>query len=131
MAIINPPMELREKLGDAATDALVVLINQADGNVKEDVITLVEEKFERRLAGESAKTRGEIAALDVKITQVKSDLEVKITQVKSDLEVKITQVKSDLEVKIAQSKSELIRWMFIFWAGQIAVLTGLLFAFFK
>ncbi|MEW5946094.1 MAG: hypothetical protein AB1742_07845 [bacterium] len=91
MAIINPPRELREKLGDAGTDALVALINRADDKVKEDVIVLVEEKFERRLTEEIAKLR----------------------------------------VEIAETKSELIRWMFIFWAGQIVVLTGLLFAFFR
>ncbi|MEW5946093.1 MAG: hypothetical protein AB1742_07840 [bacterium] len=98
MAIINPPRELREKLGDAGTDALVALINRANDKVKEDVIVLVEEKFERRLAEEIAKVRVEIAGL---------------------------------RVEIAETKSELIRWMFIFWAGQIVVLTGLLFAFFK
>jgi hypothetical protein len=32
---------------------------------------------------------------------------------------------------IAQFKSDLVRWMFIFWVGQIGVITGILFAFFK
>lgn len=36
-----------------------------------------------------------------------------------------------LEVKISELKSELIKWMFIFWVGQIGVITGILFAFFK
>ncbi|MEW5946590.1 MAG: hypothetical protein AB1742_10370 [bacterium] len=131
MTIINPPKELREILGDAGTDALVALINRANEKQKEDVLVYVgekfegklavlEEKFERRLAEELAKVRVEIA-----------ELRSEISAVKSDVEVKIAQAKSDLEVKIAQSKTELIRWMFIFWAGQVIVLTGLLFAFFK
>lgn len=91
MAIINPPKVLREKLGDDGVDALVELVNMANDKQKEDVITFVGEKFERRL----------------------------------------TEVKSELEVQIAQTKSEIIRWMFIFWMGQIAVLTGILFAFLK
>ena len=33
--------------------------------------------------------------------------------------------------EIAESKADLIRWMFIFWVGQIGVITGILFAFFK
>ncbi len=36
-----------------------------------------------------------------------------------------------LEVKIEQMKSELIKWMFIFWIGQFASITTVLFLFFK
>jgi len=37
-------------LGDDGDDALVDINNKSDEKTKEDVITLVEEKFERRLA---------------------------------------------------------------------------------
>jgi hypothetical protein len=33
--------------------------------------------------------------------------------------------------EIAEAKADVVRWMFIFWAGQIGVITGILFAFFK
>ncbi|OIO73041.1 MAG: hypothetical protein AUJ85_09020 [Elusimicrobia bacterium CG1_02_37_114] len=36
-----------------------------------------------------------------------------------------------LEIKIEQVKSELIKWMFIFWIGQFASITTVLFLFFK
>lgn len=32
---------------------------------------------------------------------------------------------------IASLKAELIKWMFIFWVGQIGVLTGIIFAMLK
>ncbi|MGR3175947.1 MAG: hypothetical protein ACUZ8N_15325 [Candidatus Scalindua sp.] len=32
---------------------------------------------------------------------------------------------------IANLKSELIKWMFIFWIGQIGILTGIIFAMLK
>ena len=32
-----------------------------------------------------------------------------------------------LEVKISESKSEIIKWMFIFWIGQIAVTLGIVY----
>ena len=35
------------------------------------------------------------------------------------------------ERRLAEVKAHLIRWMFIFWVGQIGVLTGILFAFFR
>lgn len=41
----------------------------------------------------------------------------------------LAKVKGDLEVKIAQSKSEVIKWMFIFWVGQVMVIFGLVLLF--
>lgn len=80
MAVITIPRPLRERLGDEGADALVAVINEASKGQRDDIIALVEEKFERRLA---------------------------------------------------EVKADLIRWMFVFWVGQIGVITGLLFAFFK
>lgn len=91
MAVITIPKVLREKLGEDGADSLVELINKADAGVKEDVLVLVEEKFERRLAEELSK----------------------------------------VNEKISETKAEIIRWMFIFWVGQIGVMIGILFAFFR
>ena len=91
MAVIAIPRPLREKLGDDGADALVVVINEATKNQREDIVTFVEGKFERRLAEEVGKLRQEIAEV----------------------------------------KADIVRWMFIFWVGQIGVITGILFAFFK
>ncbi len=38
---------------------------------------------------------------------------------------------AQLDTKIEQVKAELIKWMFIFWIGQVGVITGILFAFFR
>jgi len=38
---------------------------------------------------------------------------------------------AQLETKIAQSESRIIKWMFIFWVGQLGSLTAILFVFFK
>lgn len=66
------------------------------------MVEIVGEKFERRLAEEIG-----------------------------NVEKKITETKSDLVTLISETKAELIKWMFIFWVGQIAVILGILFAFFK
>jgi len=36
-----------------------------------------------------------------------------------------------LDVKIEKTKAELIRWMFIFWAGQTGIMVGILALFLK
>ena len=41
--------------------------------------------------------------------------------VKQDL----SKLREELKVTIAEGKSEMVRWMFIFWLGQIAVLATL------
>ncbi|MEK6767151.1 MAG: hypothetical protein AABY49_13125 [Planctomycetota bacterium] len=50
MLVITIPKILREKLSEDGADALVEIINKADEQQKEDIISFVEEKFERRLA---------------------------------------------------------------------------------
>lgn len=60
MPVITIPKILREKLSEEGAEALVEIINKADERQKEDVISFVEEKFERRLAEEMEKIRSEI-----------------------------------------------------------------------
>ena len=80
VTVISIPCPLREKLGDDGADALVDLLSKVNDGTRQDIMTIVEEKFERRLAAVEAT---------------------------------------------------LVKWMFIFWVGQIGVITGILFAFFK
>ena len=60
MTVIAIPRILRDKLTDEGADALVEIINKSDDKTKEDVITLAEEKFERRLAEEIGKVRSDL-----------------------------------------------------------------------
>ncbi len=38
---------------------------------------------------------------------------------------------SKVNQNITESKAEMIKWMFLFWIGQVAVILGILFVFFK
>jgi len=102
MAIITVPKVLRAKLGEDGADALVELINRADEKNKQDVLAFVEEKFERRLTEEISKVNERITSEISKVNE-----------------------------RISETKADLIRWMFIFWIGQIAAILGILFAFFR
>ena len=113
MPVLTIEQPLRKVLGEEASDSLIRLLDSANETRKRDVLEFVEEKFERRLSEE-------ISGLEVRLTE-------KIFQVKTDLTTEISQVKTDLMVK----NTETIRWMFIFWVGQVAVLVGIIFAFFK
>lgn len=75
-------------------------------------------------------------SLSVKLTNLeakgdrnKEDLEKKIDSVKAEIEKKIDELKDrirDLEVKMSSFKAEIIKWMFLFWAGQLVVVAGLI-----
>lgn len=52
MTVIAIPEPLREKLGPEAAQALVDLFNRTAVQTREDVLSLVAEKFERRLSEE-------------------------------------------------------------------------------
>ena len=106
MPVLTIERPLREKLGEEAVDSLINLINKAIFEQKNDVLKFVEEKFERRLSEE-------IAGLEVRLTE------------------KISQNYNDLSEKISGTRADMIKWMFIFWVGQVGVILGILFAFFK
>ncbi len=61
-------------------------------------------------------------------TGIKEDV---LVFVEEKFERRLAEELSKVSVKIAETKAEIIRWMFIFWAGPIGVTIGILFAFFK
>ena len=124
MAVVTVKKPLREKLGDDGAEALVELINEAQKETQNNVIKFVEEKFEKRLSEELAKVRVELTE---RIEGVRTDLIERIEGVRTELKSEIEALKTNDE----KVKSELIKWMFIFWVGQIGAILGILFAFFK
>ncbi|MEO0297338.1 MAG: hypothetical protein ABIN23_07835 [candidate division WOR-3 bacterium] len=117
MKIINIPKVLREKLGDDGVDALLELIENAIKRVKEDIIEIQTEKYERRITDEVSK-------LDKRITDEISKLRVEMREEISNLRVEFNE-------RISKTYGNLIKWMFIFWVGQIGVITAILFTFLK
>jgi len=102
MEIVAIPRVLRQKWGEDEVDAVIELINKSNSRLKEDVLVFVEDKFERRLTEEMAK-----------------------------INQRITEEISKVNQKISESHANLIKWMFIFWVGQIGMILGILFAFFR
>jgi hypothetical protein len=135
MPVITIPKVLRDKLGDEAAESFAILLKEVEHEGRKDALVMAEEKFERRLTEEIGSLKvsftEEIGSLKVSFTERMSEntsgLEAKLYKVKSELDAKINQ----LEVKINEVKSDIIKWMFIFWAGQIVVLIAILQIFFR
>jgi hypothetical protein len=88
-------------------------LNRYEEKSKEDIITLCEEKFERRLAEEMGKFRAEFA------------------EMLATMEKKFTNELANVKVELSNTRANIIKWMFIFWIGQLGAILGILFAFFK
>ena len=57
----------------------------------------------------------------------KSGIEV----VEERFERRLSEEMGKLRTDMADLRANLVQWMFLFWIGQIGVLTGILFAFFR
>lgn len=129
MPVIAVPKVLREKLGEDGVDSLVELFNKSEEKTKENVITLSEEKFERKLSEETSKFERrlseEISGVKADIALLEGKLEVRISEVKTDLKTELKDEISKVRVEMSQFKSEIIKWMFLFWIGQIACMAGI------
>lgn len=140
--VITIPEALRDKLGPEGARALAELLNETSVHTREDVIQIAADRFERRLAEESAKVRAEIGALR---TECMSEIGKLRTEFMSEFGRLRTESISETGKLRAESLSEIgklradmgsfegriTRWMFVFWIGQIGALLGILFAFFR
>jgi methionyl-tRNA formyltransferase len=123
MAIIAFPSILNERLTDAGAQALVDIFDKVEQDNQKTTLGIAEERFEKRMTQLDAR----IDRLEAKIDNVKVELESKISGVKTELEAKIDGVESRLELKIEKSRADIIKWMFIFWIGQVGTIIALLY----
>ncbi len=145
MAIITVPRPLREQLGEEASESLVALLNQANASVRDDVVSIVEEKFERRLSEEISAVRAELreglaavradlreglAAVRAEVkegdAQLRTEFTKEIQDLRAELKQDIANLSAKVDSEIAKRTSELIRWMFLFWTGQVVVVLAIL-----
>lgn len=68
------------------------------------------------------------ADLERVATALKAELREEIHGVESGLREAIHRVESSLRQEIERGKSEMIKWSFLFWVGNVAAISGILFA---
>jgi hypothetical protein len=95
------PQAIRTKLGDDATFGLVELLDSEEKRWSEHVLTTATDRFERRLTEEISQLRREFySALHEGLAAIRTEL--------------------------ATTRVEMLRWSFLFWIGQVAVIASLL-----
>jgi len=120
---------LKEKIGEDSAKTLLEFIDlrvEKEFERKKDVLATKEDIAELKSA-----TKQDIAELKSATKEDIAELKSVTKQDIAELEVKIEKIKAELEVKIEKIKTELVRWMFMFWVGQIGALIAILALFFK
>jgi len=104
--------KLKPKLGDEEARSL---------------LEFIETSVEHRAASKEDLQRTE-SAMREEIRSVESNLREEIHRVESSLREEIHRVESSLREEIHNVKVDLLKWSFAFWIGNVAVLSGIMFA---
>jgi hypothetical protein len=115
---------LHEAIGDEATNDLFAWWEEAatvNRAAVREVADLYFARFDARLEKGLSEVRSE---MDKGLSAVRSELDKGLAQARSDLYTGLAGVRAE----VADQRADLIKWMFIFWAGTVAPLAGLLIA---
>lgn len=102
-----------DKFGDEIANELVEWFNQVDATYRADLLQLNELNFDR---------------FEAKLNQHITQLDVKWSRIWQELDAKLERRVAELRVELSTRRAELIKWMFVFWAGTVVPLAGLILA---
>ena len=105
MPLANLSERFYQKFGHDLVEELVTWLNQMDTTYRTNLRELNDLNFAR---------------FDAKLEQ-------RISEVRSELRQEI----ADVKVIMSKQRADLITWMFVFWAGTVVPLAGLMFALFQ
>ena len=71
------------------------------------------------------------SAIDLRFTTLESTIDQRFTTSQASNNLQFNEIKTSFSSKISETKSELIKWMFIFWTGQITITIGIMLLFVK
>jgi hypothetical protein len=146
MAVIAVPKPLRERLGEEGTDALVEVLNQVIRDTRGETLASAEERFTGRLTALEERIDGRFTALEERfenrfalleerferrLSEEIGKVNQRLTEEIGKVNQRLTEEVSRLDQKISAVQANIIKWMFIFWVGQVGMITAILFAFFR
>lgn len=110
MQVDAVPRAVRERLGPEGTGGLLHVLDLAQREWTDDVLSVAAERFERRLAESASGLRVQIAQSEAAIRAEMAHMEVRIVR------------------EIAGTRGDLIKWSFLFWIGQVVAMSAVMAA---
>ncbi|MEO5361993.1 MAG: hypothetical protein H7843_16410 [Nitrospirota bacterium] len=121
MSVIAIPRALRDRLGDEATNDLVLVFNSIEpdlvklkAEISKDLATKADLSIEIGKVNERISI--EIGKVNERISIEIGKVNERITDESGKLRIEIEKVRAEVE----KSSKENIKWMFLFWIGQLA-----------
>jgi hypothetical protein len=110
---------LEEKLGDEGMAGLQSFVDDAGQRWKDEVLSIAVERFERRLGAEIGAFRGDMAK---EFAASRVDMAKEFAASRVDMAKEFAAVR----VELAEARASLLKWSFLFWIGQVAVVSGVM-----
>ena len=104
-----------DKLGEEVANELVNWLNAVDVTYRTELRELNELNFARF-----------DAKLEQRIAEVKAELRQEIGGLRTELHTGLAAVKTELKAEMGSLRADLMKWMFLYWAGTALTVIGLL-----
>ena len=103
------------------------------GEEKASVLADFVEYMESRKAATSEELKESELRLQLQIEETRKELQTQIEGTRKELQLQIEEIRKDMkemELKlikeISETKASLVKWMFLFWIGQVTAVAGIL-----
>ncbi|MBX7057632.1 MAG: hypothetical protein K1X75_06160 [Leptospirales bacterium] len=130
--VVNFGRGVREAFGDSYDD-FVQGLNEIAKNQEIDVVRQVEERFHRVVLEAKTELRDEISQVRVELKEEISQVRVELKEEISEVRVELARTRGDLETRMAQLDARIaalhvsqLRWMFLFWIGQVGATVAII-----
>ena len=117
-----------DRFGEGPTNELVDWFNAVDATYRADLRELNEMNFARFDAKLEQRLAQMESRWDKRFVELEARIEKRFVELEARIERLRTEFRSELHVAIAASDTRLIRWMFMFWTGNLVATAGLIFA---
>ena len=115
------PTALAARLGPEATGGFLHVLDLAEREWSDDMMTMAGERFERRFAEQGSSLRIQIAQTEVALRKELGQFEAGLRQDFAQMEVRVLR-------EIGNNRFELLKWSFLFWIGQVVTMSAIIAA---
>jgi hypothetical protein len=121
-----------ERLGEDVANELVDWFNAVDATYRNDLRELNELNFQRFDAKVEQRFAQSRVEFEQRFAQFRVDVEQRFATLETKLDSGLQGLRTEFDAKLNTGlsglRAEMIKWMFIFWAGTVIPLAGLLLA---
>ncbi len=127
VSVLLLPEVLRERLGQDGAQAFIDVLNESARNIAQTVSQSSASRAEERISEVNAA----IANLRAELKKDISETKLEVASAKTELKVELGNLRIEIKEGLANTKVDLLKWTFLFWAGQLVGLGGLMFYLLK